>query len=339
MKKKAILFIEDDPKTYKFFKQRLVDFNYSVFPKSFTKMGRAINPRKEGTIEDFAIQQIKENYKDIRLVLCDIQLGKDFYGGETVVKIIREIKDLDPSYISMLPIIGITNYTDRQKGILDAGADYTIEKFRIYNENNLTFVDKNKDVEELEDLDTKVFYSIIKRNIQKFDKYLIQMHIIKDNKVFIVHGHDIQLRKQVEEFIRVIGYEPIVLSKVANKGRSIFKKIEEESDKCCFSIILYTKCDEGKKKGTAEMKDRARQNVVFEYGYMSAKMGLDHACALVDEGIEMPSDLTGIIYVPNDRNNTDWRYKIVEEMRAAGLDIDENKINKQDKNSENPESK
>lgn len=334
MGKMKILIIEDKRKTFNFYKKWLERFNYSVLPQNFTEMGKAIDSNIDGTIWDFAIQQIKDNYNDLRLVICDIQLGGDPYAGETVVKKIREIKDLNPSYVSMLPIIGLTHYPDRQKAILDAGADYPIEKNRIHYIDEEATDEETADEEPTDEVNDDlnnnqyVFYAIIKRNVEKFDNYLQQMHIVKKNnkKVFIVHGQDHYIREQVENTLRQMGFEPIVLFKEASMGKSIFEKIEYYSNECCYSIILYTKCDEGRRKGTEEWKDRARQNVVFEHGYMCAKIGIDHVCALVEEGIEMPSDLSGIVYIPNDRSNNQWRFDIAKEMRAAGLDADSNKI-------------
>lgn len=50
-------------------------------------------------------------------------------------------------------------------------------------------------------------------------------------------------------------------------------------------------------KGEKDLKDRARQNVIFEHGYMVAKLGRDKVIALVDQGVEIPGDLSGVIYI------------------------------------------
>ena len=46
---------------------------------------------------------------------------------------------------------------------------------------------------------------------------------------------------------------------------------------------------------------RARQNVVFEHGYLIAKLGRKNVCALVRDNIEVPNDISGIVYVPLDK--------------------------------------
>lgn len=144
-------------------------------------------------------------------------------------------------------------------------------------------------------------------------------------RVFIVHGHNSVIRERVELLLTQLGYEPIVLFKEASKSQTIIEKIEKESKNCCYAVVLYTKCDEGRVIGTAELRPRARQNVVFEHGYMCAHLGRDHVCALMEDGVEQPGDLSGVIYVSYDDKGA-WRYAIANEMRAVGLDADSNLI-------------
>ena len=58
---------------------------------------------------------------------------------------------------------------------------------------------------------------------------------------------------------------------------------------------------------------------------MCAKFGRDHVCALVEDGVEVPGDLSGVIYISYDKGGS-WRYDIAKEMRAIGLDADSNLI-------------
>ena len=92
-----------------------------------------------------------------------------------------------------------------------------------------------------------------------------------NNTVFIVHGHDTSRRNEVELFMRRIGLEPIILCNQPNGGLTIIEKIEENSD-VAFALVLYTGCDEGRLKGTTDLKLRARQNVVFEHGFLINKL-------------------------------------------------------------------
>ena len=141
-------------------------------------------------------------------------------------------------------------------------------------------------------------------------------------KVFIVHGHDHQLLDEVELMLRRIGLEPIIVKNEANAGRTIIEKIEDLTD-VGFDIVLYTCCDEGRKKGDSDLKDRARQNVIFEHGYLYAKLGRGRVAALNDDGIEISSDLSGVLYISHV--TSDWKNQLMREMKEAGLDFDSTK--------------
>jgi hypothetical protein len=56
---------------------------------------------------------------------------------------------------------------------------------------------------------------------------------------------------------------------------TIIEKIEHYSNDADFALVLYTACDHGRGVHETEIpaKNRARQNVVFEHGYLMAKLG------------------------------------------------------------------
>lgn len=140
-----------------------------------------------------------------------------------------------------------------------------------------------------------------------------------NKKVFIVHGHDEQLLQEVELMIHRIGLQPIILKNEASGGRTVIEKIERYTD-VGFGIVLYTACDEGRVKGATNFNRRARQNVVFEHGYLCAKLSRSRVVALNDSSIEVPSDLAGVVYI--SREASDWKSQIMREMREAGLEFD-----------------
>lgn len=139
-----------------------------------------------------------------------------------------------------------------------------------------------------------------------------------NNKIFIVHGRDDDKLKDVELFVRRIGLEPIILKEQASKGKSIIEKIEAYSD-VAYAIVLYTACDVGKYKNDKELLPRARQNVVFEHGYMVAHLKRENVIALIEKGVDIPGDWSGVVYTTFD---TDWKRNTMIEMEAAGLEFD-----------------
>lgn len=142
------------------------------------------------------------------------------------------------------------------------------------------------------------------------------------NKVFIVHGHDGELKHAVARTIEKQGLQAIILSEQANKGKTIIEKFEEHSD-VGGAICLFTADDVGKAAKTkATEQPRARQNVVFEAGYFMGKLGRDHVVMVCEDGIEIPSDLSGVVYT--GKNN--WEFDMLKELKAMGYVIDLNKL-------------
>ena len=86
-------------------------------------------------------------------------------------------------------------------------------------------------------------------------------------KVFLVHGHDNELKETVARFLEKIGLIPIILHEQASKGQTIIEKFEEHSN-VSYAIVLMTPDDVGNlKSNKGKLNQRARQNVIFELGY------------------------------------------------------------------------
>ena len=141
------------------------------------------------------------------------------------------------------------------------------------------------------------------------------------SKIFIVHGHDGELKHFVARIIEKQGIEAIILSEQANQGKTIIEKFENYSD-VGGAICLFTADDLGRSKKIETDSSRARQNVVFETGYFIGKLGRDHIVILSDNGIEMPSDLSGIVYT----NTANWQLDLLRELKAMGYTVDLNKL-------------
>lgn len=110
--------------------------------------------------------------------------------------------------------------------------------------------------------------------------------------------------------------EPIILHEQVNSGMTVIEKIEKYSD-VEFGIVLYTPCDLGYVKGKKkEKKARARQNVVFEHGYLIGKLGRNNVCALVKGDIELPNDISGIVYIQLDSNGS-WKIPLAKELKLC----------------------
>lgn len=147
---------------------------------------------------------------------------------------------------------------------------------------------------------------------------------IQSNKIFIVHGHNDALKSKVARLIESLGLEAIILNEQPSGGQTIIEKLEKYSD-VSFAIILYTGCDEGKTKTEVELKPRARQNVVFEHGYMIAKLGRNRVCAIKESGVEIPGDIDGVVYIDYDKNGK-WKFDVTGELQKAGFKVSKDSI-------------
>lgn len=145
---------------------------------------------------------------------------------------------------------------------------------------------------------------------------------VDKNKVFVVHGHDEVVKLSVARFLERLGLEPVILHEQANGGDTIIEKIERNSN-VGFGIVLYTPCDVGKAKEETEIKMRARQNVVFEHGYLISKLGRSKVAALVKDNIEKPNDISGVVYINYDSGNG-WHSDLFRELKNAGYEINAN---------------
>jgi predicted nucleotide-binding protein len=141
---------------------------------------------------------------------------------------------------------------------------------------------------------------------------------------FIVHGHDEGAREATARVLQQLDVEPIILHEKTNQGRTILEKIEAHANDVPFAVILLTPDDVGG-KSPDDLKPRARQNVILELGFFWGRLSRSHVCVLYKEGVELPSDLGGLVYVLMDDGGA-WRFKLADELHAAGIDINFNRL-------------
>lgn len=145
------------------------------------------------------------------------------------------------------------------------------------------------------------------------------------NEIFIVHGHDDLARLQVSAALQQLtGLVPVVLHEQRSGGKTVIEKLQEAAAQAVCAVVLLTPDDFGGKVD-GDSKPRARQNVVFEFGYFAALLGRENVIALTQGGVEIPSDLNGVVYISMD--TTDWKLKLATELRGiSSLTVDSNAL-------------
>lgn len=144
-------------------------------------------------------------------------------------------------------------------------------------------------------------------------------------RVFLVHGHNERARETVARFLEKLELECIILHEQPNKRRTVIEKFVDYAD-VSFAVVLLTSDDRG---GLATdsfeaQRARARQNVILELGFFLGALGRSRVCALYAEGVEIPSDYSGVLFVPLDDSDA-WRITLLRELIAAGIQVDANR--------------
>jgi predicted nucleotide-binding protein len=143
-----------------------------------------------------------------------------------------------------------------------------------------------------------------------------------DGPIFVVHGH---ARAVLHEAVRVLergtSKEVIVLHEQANAGRTILEKFEDYAADVSFAAVLLTGDDEGSIRTSSEIHLRGRQNVIFELGFFFGKLGRQRVVVLLEENVERPSDIAGLVYITLDQSGA-WKYHLARELEAAGISVD-----------------
>ncbi len=152
---------------------------------------------------------------------------------------------------------------------------------------------------------------------------------VKNRKVFVVYGHDINARTQLEAMLRRWDLEPLIIDQLVSSGNTIIEKLEEYTENVDFGIVLATPDDIGYAKDNEKQKKyRVRQNVVLELGMLLAKVGRTKVAILLSQAEEMerPSDIEGLIYIPFKDNVEDTMVSLAKEMRRNGYPLEIDKL-------------
>jgi predicted nucleotide-binding protein len=136
--------------------------------------------------------------------------------------------------------------------------------------------------------------------------------------VFLIHGHDELNLLRLKELLRERWeLEPIVLSAMAGRGRTLIEKFEQEAQSAIFAIAIMTPDD--MIAGESDEYAQARPNVIFELGWFYGRLGRDRVCILLREGTAIHSDLDGIARLEFKSNVTEVAAELHRELTEAGI--------------------
>jgi predicted nucleotide-binding protein len=160
---------------------------------------------------------------------------------------------------------------------------------------------------------------------EKHDK----IKVTSSKNIFIVHGRDHVPMKELKTMLFEFGLNPIVLHEQPSGSRTIVEKLEKYSD-VGYAFVILTP-DDSALPDTLPIippfppelpfKQRARQNVVLEFGYFIGLLGRDKVCCLHKGNVELPSDMHGIVYIPFEGSVEEIRPRIMKELKEVGYEI------------------
>jgi predicted nucleotide-binding protein len=260
---------------------------------------RTLNAENVDELKSYPALFMNEQYEDGAFVGSIINIGRT--GREYKVTFERNSE------------IGVINPQDIEK----IAIELNIEEFEFYRTH---WAVKNCDLIRVLNKNNIASQVITNTtNVLPLNKPAVAGSNFNKDQIFIVHGHDEHAKNDVKTYVETRGLEPIILHLQASGGRTIIEKIDHYSN-VGFGIVLYTECDIGAKRDTLNYKWRARQNVVFEHGYLISKLSRSRVTALVKGNVETPNDISGVIYIAMDAAGN-WRDELDAELRNAGYSI------------------
>ncbi|WP_211474891.1 TIR domain-containing protein [Collimonas humicola] len=131
-------------------------------------------------------------------------------------------------------------------------------------------------------------------------------------RVFISHGRSNDWREVQAYIERDIGLATLELSQEPSAGQTIIEKLENNAGSCDSAVIVMTGDDI-----VADGQARARENVMHEIGFFQAKYGRARVCLLHEEAASIPTNLSGVVYIPFPKGSVGASFGVlIRELKA-----------------------
>lgn len=130
----------------------------------------------------------------------------------------------------------------------------------------------------------------------------------------LIHGHDKTFTLQVDKYLRdSFDLKAIIVEDEHDRHASLLLKFASLSE-ADFAVALWTADDLG---GTVNSpmesyKERARQNVIFETGFLMGKLDINKVIVILEHGVEKPSNMGGFVCIPR----SDWKDRLRKNVEA-----------------------
>jgi hypothetical protein len=166
--------------------------------------------------------------------------------------------------------------------------------------------------------DPRKFYS--RRQMERLVRGIDQIFEIRANselgqpkqiatthrRVFITHGHSSDWREVQSYIERDLKFHTMELAQESSQGMTIIEKLFSGAERCDSAVIVMTGDDLDEHK-----QARSRENVMHEIGFFQGKYGRSKVCLLHEDGVSIPTNLTGVVYIPYTKGSVSSTFHVL----------------------------
>jgi predicted nucleotide-binding protein len=149
---------------------------------------------------------------------------------------------------------------------------------------------------------------------------------VRSNKIFVVHGQDNTMKSDVTQTLQQLDLDPIILHEKPNSTQTLIQKTSDYTH-VSFAVILLSPDELAypTEKTSDEAKSQAKQNIIFELGYLLGRLGKQNVVAIYrkKKDFETPNDINEILWI---EYKTGWYFELIKQLQAANFDVDANKL-------------
>ena len=146
----------------------------------------------------------------------------------------------------------------------------------------------------------------------------------RGRKVLVLSGRDERALAELAAMLRRWEVEPMILGHLPLEAETVIEELEHYREDVAFGVVLATPDDEGHRRGRPDERlPRVGQSVVLELGILLASPGLGRArvAILLQDGMERPSDIEGLIYIGFRDSVTEAGTELAIELTRNGIPI------------------
>lgn len=283
------------------------------------------------------IKRLRDELNDVSSKSESFQLSIDV--GTTPSECLNFIQNIEYEIIILDTCISadsprIGNYSDLLRS--SAGVEYygpeLYKQIVVHNSFAKVFVLSNLETKESRTIYDNASIDYFNKSQTKVSKIAQHIKNYFDtgknrilNNVFVVYGHNHDMRTSIESYIKSIGLNSIDLFNQSLGGiQSVFDALDECADSAECAIVLLSADDIVLDKDNLQMLYRARQNVIFEMGLFLGHLGKNKVIVIYEEHkkFEFPSDISGVFYIRYNKDNTvSWESDLKASLKKIGFDI------------------